>query len=597
MIREAFSSQQSKMQFECLANELLLDLFKYLDVIQLFRAFHGLNNRFDELLLTRLQVYNLDFRFVPKYDFENFCQQYLSSIINQITNLHLSDNEETPNLSKLFLSRGFTLNRFIHLKALSLYCIQSFDTFNELIIQCKYLPYLTHLKMIKCLFNYHENDGQCLINNIWKLSKLTHCIFDQIVLRKMRFTGIVVKSSSIKYLTLEKVTCDFQDLFHLFEYTSNLQRISINLLYGFPKQEFQSLISSILSLKISYHGCTNMLINLFENLSNLTHLTLETFDIYCDGYEWERILINYLTKLKVFQLKMNLSFPSQENINEQANELLDTFRTSFWLVEHQWFVRCDWDPLNIFSNGILYTLPYAFNDCFYFDAVSSKSTCSRSTEYWSYDHVKILSHENPENDLSKDLILFSARFFKITHLKISFPFNEKFWPCISSLNRLISIKITVLPIESAYAQLQELLNRALHLYSLKLSHSANLSMKFFIMTSPSIRRLNLIENSKSFTRYFNNNECAALLVSPLILQCEVLLIGVKNRSNIVRLTNMMPCLRSLACHCKDDEYNVWSSSSTNDELIEWLQKHLPPTYLISRDQKRTHLIRIWIDGK
>ncbi|CAF4998189.1 unnamed protein product, partial [Rotaria sp. Silwood1] len=44
-----------------------------------------------------------------------------------------------------------------------------------------------------------------------------------------------------------------------------------------------------------------------------------------------------------------------------------------------------------------------------------------------------------------------------------------------------------------------------------------------------------------------------------------------------------------------DEYNVWSSSSTNDELIEWLKNRLPSTYMISRDEKRPYLIRLWID--
>jgi hypothetical protein len=32
-----------EMNFECLANELLLDLFEYLDGVDLFRAFSGLS--------------------------------------------------------------------------------------------------------------------------------------------------------------------------------------------------------------------------------------------------------------------------------------------------------------------------------------------------------------------------------------------------------------------------------------------------------------------------------------------------------------------------------------------------------------------------
>ncbi len=28
------------------------------------------------------------------------------------------------------------------------------------------------------------------------------------------------------------------------------------------------------------------------------------------------------------------------NIEEQVNGLIDSFRTPFWIDEHQWFVRC-----------------------------------------------------------------------------------------------------------------------------------------------------------------------------------------------------------------------------------------------------------------
>jgi hypothetical protein len=582
------------MNFECLANELILYIFEFLDAIHLLQAFQNLNNRFDKLLFNEFRRHNLDFRSVSKYDFHKACQQYLPLIIHQITALHLSDNEETPNLPKLFLSHPFPINQFTHLQSFSLYSIQSFDILNQFITQCNNLPFLTHLNLIKCYFNYPENDMQCLINNIWSLPKLTHCILDQITSRKMKLTRISVRSSSIKYLTLEKITCDFRDLSHLFEYTPCLRRISIKLTYGFPNQEFHTPLLSIISLKILYHGCANILTNLFQNIPNLIYLTLETFDIYCDGYEWEKILMRYLPNIKVFQLKMNLNFPHRDNINKQVDDLLDTFRTSFWLEERHWFVRCDWDPLNIFNDGILYTLPYAFDDCFYFDAVSSKSTCSNYTDYCSYDRVPILSHGNPENDSSKDSILFSARFSNIRHLKISFPFDENFWSCLSSLNRLTSINVTLVHIDAAYFQLQELLNQACHLYSIKLSYSTDLLMRLFTLKSSSIRRLDFITKTKSRIRYFNNNECDVLINSPLVLHCEVLLIGIKHRTNIIDLIHAISTLRSLTCHCKDDEYNAWNSSSTYDELVEWLRTRLPSTYSISRDEKQTYLIRLWI---
>lgn len=338
-----------------------------------------------------------------------------------------------------------------------------------------------------------------------------------------------------------------------------------------------------------------MLINLIQNLPNLIRLKLETFDIYCDGHEWEKILIKYLPYIQQFHLKMNLMFPNNEDIDQQAYELLDTFRTSFWLLEHRWFVRCDWDPMNLFNHGVIYTLPYTFDDCFYFDAVSSKSTCPTITDHWLYDRVPVLSHKNPENDQSKDLILFLAKFPNLRHLKISLPFDRKFLSCILSYDRLRSINITFLSTDFAYMQLQDLLNRTLHLYSLKLSHMKSLSMKFFTLKSSSIRKIDLIANCKSPIRYFNKAECFLIIRAPIIRQCEVLLIGIKERSNIIEIVNTIPNLRAFIFQCEDDEYNMWNCAVTNDEFLEWLREHLPSKYLISRDEKQPNLIRLWID--
>lgn len=61
------------IQFESLPNETLLDFFEYLDIIRLFRAFHGLKARFDTLLYKLYQAYHLDFQCISKQDFDIIC--------------------------------------------------------------------------------------------------------------------------------------------------------------------------------------------------------------------------------------------------------------------------------------------------------------------------------------------------------------------------------------------------------------------------------------------------------------------------------------------------------------------------------------------
>jgi hypothetical protein len=58
-------------------------------------------------------------------------------------------------------------------------------------------------------------------------------------------------------------------------------------------------------------------------------------------------------------------YPADRNIQEKADELIDSFRSSFWIDEHKWFVRCAvYDKtiqLQALSN-IYFTLEKNFSD-------------------------------------------------------------------------------------------------------------------------------------------------------------------------------------------------------------------------------------------
>ncbi|CAF1469266.1 unnamed protein product [Rotaria sp. Silwood1] len=84
-------------------------------------------------------------------------------------------------------------------------------------------------------------------------------------------------------------------------------------------------------------------------------------------------------------------FRGNKTVDEQVYELLNTYRTPFWLNKYGWFVRCDWNPG--IGNFYLYTLPYAFD---YFDISDStiwKSTCLDEKNQYSYDAVHHLNYD------------------------------------------------------------------------------------------------------------------------------------------------------------------------------------------------------------
>ncbi|CAF5031067.1 unnamed protein product, partial [Rotaria sp. Silwood1] len=65
------------MNFESLANELLLYMFEFLSTHHLIDAFHGLNSRFNCLLFHHFTVIGIDFRSLHADKFVTICQEYV----------------------------------------------------------------------------------------------------------------------------------------------------------------------------------------------------------------------------------------------------------------------------------------------------------------------------------------------------------------------------------------------------------------------------------------------------------------------------------------------------------------------------------------
>ena len=99
-----------------------------------------------------------------------------------------------------------------------------------------------------------------------------------------------------------------------------------------------SSFPTLIDLKITdYMSDTSRIILFLQNTSNLRRLHITLASKLINGREWEQIICNYLQKLKVFQVRMK---DKSDNIQEQANELVNSFRNSFWIDEHKWFIRC-----------------------------------------------------------------------------------------------------------------------------------------------------------------------------------------------------------------------------------------------------------------
>ncbi|CAF2136623.1 unnamed protein product [Rotaria magnacalcarata] len=583
------------MSLELLANELLLDIFEFLNVHNLFRAFHGLNTRIDQLLLIQLQKYYLDFRSIAKHDFEFFSQQHLTSINDRIISLHISDDIETPNLPELLLSHGYRISQFIHLKSLSIDSISSFDLLNQIILQCHELSYLTHLNIM--IQNNHdpEENFRDFINSIWSLTKLTHCNLDIQYPYATWLLEMSAFSKSIKYLSTRNISYNEYNLSHLIKHTPQLRGLDMSSIGIFYNQYPRVTYSSLISLNMVVECALEFMKNFFQRMPNLCYLTLEINNMNLDGQALENILIKYFHNIKTFRFKMTVEFSPLEDLEEQVDQCLDSFRSHYWIAKHKLYVQCDWCPKDVNKTGLVYSIPYAFDTFNFVDGSQSKSSSPCNLNNKSRNSSKIVHYTHNKIDFSKFSILDPVEFVNIRHLKIRLPFNDIFWSHIPRLDQLISLDVK-LSQNFGYSQLQTFLDRAPNLYLLRFCHLNNFSMKSFGINSRSIRRLEFFQNFQVRLKYFNSEECTILSNSSLAAQCEVLLIDVENRTDILQLINVMPNLRALSVRTKDNESNQLQSWEITENLIEWLHKNLPSnyTYSITRNFYNLARINIWI---
>ncbi|CAF1384879.1 unnamed protein product [Rotaria sp. Silwood1] len=139
------------------------------------------------------------------------------------------------------------------------------------------------------------------------------------------------------------------------------------------------------------------------------------------------------------------------------------------------------------------------------------------------------------------------------------------------------------------SQLQALLDRAPHLYSLKITSLPCFQMLVVDIRSSTLRRLDLQEYDACLydERWFNDDQCVRLCHSLIVKQCEVLRIRVEHRTSILDLINRMINLRALEFECSDDRWHKCCvfPSLLDDEYVEWLTDRMPSTWNITRNTR------------
>ncbi|CAF1241747.1 unnamed protein product [Rotaria sordida] len=520
------------------------------------------------------------------------CQQHLSVIADRVIALFLSDNDDTPEQINLFLSYASSFGQFTQLRSLSLLSICSYGTLMKILNDCQYLSNLSHLNIYCNYLRYNPVDLQLIINSIWSLPKLIQC--DYRIRTDIENFFIITRKISLSlesvHINTNKIRLD--NINELFNYTPRLKRLFLSLdSIDHPYISYYTplTLSTLADLKLHVHNVSDAIIKgFFKNIMpNLYRLDIKLSSNLIKGHQWEQIICNYLPKLEIFRLRM-ITPSFIQNIEKHADELINSFRTPFWINEHEWFVRC------FVRENTLYL--YTLSETFYYNDYefphSFKSTYPHDDHQKFYNNIiNIYDDTFFHQSISSDIHLPN-----INSLWIKFPINHKFWSIVSSLNQLKSL--TVSSYDDIYnSQFQVLLDRAPNLRHLDIRQdkSLTLQMSSFQYINASVHQLDL----RNCNHYFTADECITLSRSPLAVQCEVLSILVDNRESIIYLVKNMINLRSLSLNAKFEEKKssgfftwLWKRDPSLDEnienkdIVQWLKDCLPSTCLIKKNQTR-----------
>lgn len=561
------------MFLESIANELILDLYEYLATVDLLRAFDGLNDRFTRLLDQYFRSHPFNLQYISKDEFDRLTRDHLPRMANRLVSLRLADDDATPQGVDRFFAAGLHFQQFTRLRSLN---VSQLHSSQQILAQIHHLSQLTHLYITRSSLEENPFYNADIIDAIQRLPNLTDCYLD-ISHRSDGCSSITsIVSPTLTSISLPYLDCHVNQFISLIGFISTLQFLQVRIDDGEALLHPLSVMFPWMkTLKIVFYGSLNALKNLLQTMPNLYRLHVVMASRFIDGYQWQSLIEVYLLKLVVLELKMFTSLSEQMNIDQ----LLLPFATRFWLVDHLWLVQCDWNVQDRYSLVHFYTLPYAFENFIQPDHVQSKSTCPLSARTWPYDRIQHLYSRYLPFDGSSNSPFHSRHLHS---LDISFSVDQVLATALFTFERLRSLSIVLsdrLDQQSIHAKLNDLFHQSPFLDSLTIFSWSTEYLYLLDIEHRSIRRLDL----QGPYSVFNAEQCRTLSRSFLGSRCEVLLLAVKEASNILDLLRSSTCLHALTVRCHK-----------NTQLLQWLQSRLPSNCTMSSSTKDPDQVRLWI---
>ncbi|CAF1567497.1 unnamed protein product [Didymodactylos carnosus] len=342
------SEVQTVMKLEFLPNEILMECFKYLNALDIFRSFDQLNYRFSKLI-RNISLY-LNCQYTCKSTFDQFCMKMLSNpdIKIQIRSLHLS-NKGKCAVIQTFLSY-FSLYEFFHLRSVTLTGVRQ-NNVEKLESMLPLMPELLH---------FHFIDSETTIDKL----------VSALLMSKLRTLSVSTLNASLipmHQISITKLTISLCSLHKLVEILKCLPMLIYLDVKCVPNERCGWLNNKInfidhYNINLKQLVMTELdytfddLVMFLKRTPNLKSLTISADDNIdmINGYRWEYLITSSLPYLDIFKFKFACS---HGNKNNNILDKFEKFQSDFWQEQHHWYTECKLET----DSALIYTIPYISN--------------------------------------------------------------------------------------------------------------------------------------------------------------------------------------------------------------------------------------------
>ena len=344
--------------FEALSNEVLYEIFDYLDSCHIYEAFSNLNTRFQYLLDYSPVPLRINLTLRSKMIFEHRCKYIVASNLQRIVLLRLSG----PLAIDLFL-RSFSIDsRFTRLESLIFNNIKS-DKLLPQLIQLQSVPRLVSLSFTTN--NNLENESD-VYQAIFRLPMLKYIKlsfnYGSPPLQMAIADTEQEQSSTIESLTIDG-PCRLDILNALLSYLPRLRRLSCRLLSFNNNTQTKVIMTSANLTNLSIEYCSlpfdkfaSFVSNISRHLQVLRIGTRDNND-YMNADGWEQLISQHMPHLRIFDfLHRSVTYRNLETYHA----IIDRFTSPFWR-ERQWYFAHQHDSVSHLREVAFYsTQPYRY---------------------------------------------------------------------------------------------------------------------------------------------------------------------------------------------------------------------------------------------